>query len=435
MTPRSVSTDFLNTQTKGSGLLSATALFSIVTFYYLYSNLGFVLMEHYSLPFRPSYFYIIILGFAGFLFFVSNNALAALAQHKTLVTVLLCFIFLIAAHSLFAPLGTEGRQILITNIEYALIMMSALVFFTLTHRLSFVIFSLRLLLGASIFFNLLDYVRPELMDFGYDLVRGRASGLYFNANVSATFLCMLIPITCFFLPRLQRYFWYAAAFCGVLVTFSRGGTITLLVAISLTEFFKHQEDARRRFAGAASATAQLVVAAVLLALMSSSLIGFLITELAPYLEENTRARLMFSVTTDDRYYLIMRGLEAFYNAPLFGHGVGYTREWIYGGSTHNMFVLLLAEQGILGGLWMLAFLAVVGAYGGPFGLITLIMFSVSAMFSHNHFEWPAMAVLFALYFVVQARYNAGVKLGSRASAASFHGAANPLNVPIGHGGA
>lgn len=33
------------------------------------------------------------------------------------------------------------------------------------------------------------------------------------------------------------------------------------------------------------------------------------------------------------------------------------------------------------------------------------MFSVSALFTHNHFEWPAMGMLFALYLVVAKRYE------------------------------
>ena len=70
-----------------------------------------------------------------------------------------------------------------------------------------------------------------------------------------------------------------------------------------------------------------------------------------------------------------------------------------------MFVLMLAELGLVGGIWITAFLLSIARYGAPFGLLVVIMFSVSALFTHNHFEWPAVGMLFALYLVVAKRYE------------------------------
>ena len=66
---------------------------------------------------------------------------------------------------------------------------------------------------------------------------------------------------------------------------------------------------------------------------------------------------------------------------------------------------MLAELGLVGGIWIAAFLLSIARYGAPFGLLVVIMFSVSALFTHNLFEWPAVGMLFALYLVVAKGYK------------------------------
>jgi len=389
---------------------TAVACFAFI---YLYSHLGVALPKVWGFPLSPGYFYVPIVIFAGTILAIPPGAIEAFLQHKTFIFTLLAYGFLEGARLIFNPIGEIPTQVLISNSEYVLVTIACLLIFSLCKRLDRIIQVVGLVVAVSAGINLIEYYLPQLLPVTFTTVPGtvpgtippRVAGLTFNANGSAMYICLPLPLVAFFAPRLIRYMWYAIALAGIVVTFSRGGMVLWVVAVVVTEALKQRERSSLRFTGMILLTIQFLFVVLLLAYAASALDNM--DSLSSYLDADTRTRLELTQDDNDRLYLAENGMDMFLNAPLFGNGVGSTREGsdAVAAGVHNMFVLMLAELGLVGGIWIAAFLLSIARYGAPFGLLVVIMFSVSASFSHNLFEEPEMGMLFALYLVVAKRYE------------------------------
>jgi O-antigen ligase len=159
----------------------------------------------------------------------------------------------------------------------------------------------------------------------------------------------------------------------------------------------------------------------MLSLFSGDIAKILTDALWPYLDANTTARIEFLSydSTEERMAVLQRGWEAFEAAPLFGQGIGYTYAWDFPVSVHNMMLLMLAEMGILGGVWYLLFLASLAQYPRPFGLLACSVILVTGLFTHNHLERPAVAIVIALYAVSACQPSRNKSKGARQSAFEY----------------
>jgi len=382
-------------------------------FIYLYSNIGFALVSMWNFPLPPSYFYVLILIFTGAILAISPAAIEAILQHRYFILLLLAYAFMEGARSIFGPIANSAPTLLITHIEYVLVTICFVVIISLCKRLDWIVQVLGLVVAVSVGINLIQYYLPQFLPTNFTTeVAGRAAGFVTNPNDSADFICLPLPLVAFFAPRLMRYMWYAIALAGVAVTFSRGGMILWVAAVAVTEALKQHERTGLRFTGVILLTIQLLFVALVLYYSAS---GFGdVDALFPQLDSNTRDRLNFSTDDNDRLFQAARGIDMFLNAPVFGNGVGSTRPLLEGSppdrlllgvGPHNMLIQALADLGIVGGIWIAAFLLSIVRYGAPFGFLVVIMFSVSAPFTQNLFEWPAVGMLFALYIVVAKRYE------------------------------
>jgi O-antigen ligase len=377
--------------------------FACFAFIYLYSYLGDALPKGWEFPLWPSYFYVLILIFTGTILAISPAAIEAFRQHRNFIFTLLAFVLLEGARAIFTPLTEDETQLLITNSEYVLVTISFVAIFSLCKRLDRIIQVVGLVVAVSAGINLIEYYLPQLLPVTFTSVPGRAAGFAGNPNDSATYICLPLPLVAFFAPRLMRYMWYAIALAGIVVTFSRAGMALWVTAVVVTEALKQRERTGLPFTGMILLTIQFLFVALVLAYAVSAFGGM--DALFPHLDNNTRARVNFTTDDNGRFYAAEKGIDMFLDAPLFGKGVGSTRAVPPAHGPHNMFVLMLAELGLVGGIWIAAFLLSIARYGAPFGLLVVIMFSVSAPFTHNHFEWPAVGMLFALYLVVAKRYE------------------------------
>lgn len=384
-----------------AGMLDRCCLaFACFSFLYLYTNLGLALPKVWGFPLWPSFFYVLILAFTGTILVISAAAIEVLRQHRIFVFTLLALSFLEAARIIFSPLTQEGTQLFISNSEYVLVTISFLVIFSLCTRLDRVIRVVGLVVAMSAGINLIQYYLPQLLPVTFHThVPGRAAGFAEDPNESAAYICLALPLVAFFARGPMRYMWYVIALAGVAVTFSRGGIVLWATAVAVTEALKQRERGPLLFAGLVSLTIKFLSIALVLACAAS--VWGDISALFPYLDDNTRSRLNLAADDRDRLYLAERGIDLFLNAPLFGNGLGGSDT--VGGppdGPHNMFIMMLADLGLVGGIWITAFLLSIARYGAPFGLPVVIMFCISALFTHNHFEWPAVGMLFALYLVV-----------------------------------
>jgi hypothetical protein len=389
---------------------TAVAFFAFI---YLYSNLGVALPKVWQFPLSPGYFYVPIAIFAGTILAISPGAIEAFLQHRIFIFTLLAYGFLEGARLVFNPPGEIPTQVLISNSEYILLTIACLVIFSLCKRLDRIIQVVGLVVAVSAGINLIEYYLPQLLPVTFTTfttvpgtvpgtVPPRVAGFFGNANGSAMYICLPLPLVTFFAPRLVRYMWYAIALAGTVVTFSRGGMVLWVVAVVVTEALKQRERAGLRFTGMILLTMQFLFVALVLAYAVSAFGGM--DALFPHLNDATRARVNFTADDNGRLYVAEQGIDMFFDAPLFGNGVGSSRVPPDNGP-HNMLVLMLAELGLVGGIWIAAFLLSIARYGVPFGLLLAIMYSVSAPFTHNYLEDAPLGMLFALYLVAAKRYE------------------------------
>src|SRR5512143_1018140 len=123
----------------------------------------------------------------------------------------------------------------------------------------------------------------------------------------------------------------------------------------------------------------VVAAAVAVAVIVSS-VRFL--ESHALLEPEHSARLRFAKDDSGRGALALKAWEMFLDEPVRGHGLGATLTWDADASSHNMFLNLAGDHGILGLLLFPALGAAIIAgnrRSAPFAGLLM----VSGLFSHN----------------------------------------------------
>jgi O-antigen ligase len=198
--------------------------------------------------------------------------------------------------------------------------------------------------------------------------------------------------------RVNMAVWGVAAI-GIAVTFSRAGWLILVIALiglgALGQFGRGRS--RAIFVGLVF----LLIAFLYYATASGELADFVKgTGLAPYLDANTVARLGASgsliddSSTLDRSDVLAAGWQAFLDSPILGNGLGYTFEWLQPESTHNMYVLMLAEQGVLGTLLYVSLLGALLAWSRGVFRVVAVLIAVAAFFTHDQLDQPyATAVM------------------------------------------
>ena len=130
--------------------------------------------------------------------------------------------------------------------------------------------------------------------------------------------------------------------------------------------------------------------------MSGLLVEILLaTSIADYLDANTLARLgMAEFATDtsasEREDVVNLSLDLFSqnSNPFLGYGLGYTSEWSYRVSTHNMYLLYLVEGGIVGFFLYTTLVVIVFTRTSGIGRIAAFDILVYSFFSHNILDSP-----------------------------------------------
>ena len=140
-----------------------------------------------------------------------------------------------------------------------------------------------------------------------------------------------------------------------LVTFSRGGVITgIFCAIAFIGIYFLRSDKKiksQMLPRIALVLGLLIVTFVFTAIQTSGLIT------NRYTNRDAAGRLKSDITTG-RGELISTELDAFYEKPLTGIGIGKIREWRFErtkivAATHNEFSRMLSEHGLLGIIMLL----------------------------------------------------------------------------------
>ena len=183
--------------------------------------------------------------------------------------------------------------------------------------------------------NLYELFHPGI----FSTTSGRAAGLYIDANASGMALVLgsLVGLTAI-RPRWREIFLMLTS-AGVLVTFSREAILALAIVVAGAVI------------GRALSLQRLIIgAAVVCALFSVLELGNSLRESKSWDVANFE-RLSFATddaSAQERFQLGRHVLEEFEAAPLFGHGFGTDQYWSDIQPSHDFFLDMLANYGVLG---------------------------------------------------------------------------------------
>jgi O-antigen ligase len=244
---------------------------------------------------------------------------------------------------------------------------------------------------------------------------GRGAGLFVNPNVAASFLAAAAIAALPLLPMGLRALVVLCAIVGIVPTFSRSGYIYAGMLLILPIVFKLLDKKQ---------TLLLIVAVPLLvAATAVSYDQLLRASDDPRIHDVARRLQWFEGLDADqdeavegRLYGARMAWNLFVESPITGAGMGITNiEIIVKQGPHNMYLMMMAEQGFVGLALYLSFLWLVWWAGRQLSKTALdqqgrdigrslmflaLFFSAYSFFSHNVLEEPQM--LFVLAFLVAA---------------------------------
>ncbi len=251
---------------------------------------------------------------------------------------------------------------------------------------------------VTVIINGVQMIQP---DWFVMYVTTRASGLYANANQCGAALVMGMIVGSPLVPRRLRLAFYLLVGAGLALTFSRSTTVGWVMASAVLLSFDSSKARAREFVVGGLAAAMLLLVLLQGALSSGLLDGMT-------LDENQSDRISFFRTFEasdnaaqERREVASKAWGMFLANPIQGNGLASTVQWTERASTHNMFLYLMADHGVLGALILPTLLACVllgrsGAAQGPHWAFCLFTFWY-AFFSHNILVERYCLLVFAFF--------------------------------------
>jgi O-antigen ligase len=241
--------------------------------------------------------------------------------------------------------------------------------------------------AMSVMNNLLELFSPRLFS---EANVGRPAGFYIDPNQSgcALMLGMLLGITV--VPKANRWIVILVSGVGIMATFSRGAILGWLLCTIILIFGKVLSDQRRK----------ILVPAILLIVFLVSINP--LQTLAEYFKGDTSGANWDIVnrleefqnpsakedSAMSRQMVATSAMLLFSQRPFWGNGLASTRKWMVADiSTHNMYLYYMADNGILGILFLPgAILAVVYQNKGEQRTILIcfaVFITIWGLFSHE----------------------------------------------------
>lgn len=282
---------------------------------------------------------------------------------------------------------------------------------------AFAIFACVFIAGALNWFDALFPLRivPRAFEAANP---GRGAGLFLNANAAAAFALMG---TIAALPHVRmrlRTVLLMTAIVAVAPTFSRFGLIFVVLLVVLAILLRMLD---RLQVAVLFAAIPFVIAGAMLyhahLLKAESANENIVARLAWFQSFGRQA----DFSARERAYVAQRALDKFLESPLYGHGLGATTAKGQRTGTHNVYLLLMVEQGLVGLALYLSLIAAfiqrgwrlvrsaVDAHGQDTGramLLYAIFLSLYGFASHNVLDEPHG--MFILAFMVASAAGAAV---------------------------
>ncbi|OED36844.1 hypothetical protein AB833_25900 [Chromatiales bacterium (ex Bugula neritina AB1)] len=224
----------------------------------------------------------------------------------------------------------------------------------------------------------------------------RSGALYENSNDNGHVMVLGMFIGQFFLPVRLRLLFSILVGVAVFCTVSRASLTVwgLAVLISLLFGYSAKSSVFVKMFG------MCFVVLLAFLLISGQIPALLVQfDLDQYMSTNMLERLSQNFftqsdgSTEVRKDLVVLSLEAFSNNPLVGTGLGSSEGMIGDIGTHNQFLKIAVEQGILGLLVYLALFPVALFRKSIAAMVFVFLYFLFALSSHTMMSYPAYAIM------------------------------------------
>jgi O-antigen ligase len=356
---------------------------------------------------KPVYWDFITIGMA-FLFMLLTQSGGKTRIPLVITIILLLFLCNSIICYFYSIQGENELQALIDNVRVIVLFFVFLILFQASDAISSAKLALLIIVLFSVPMNFID-----LMTANWTTVPGRAAGLYMNPTVSGSMLVISMVLSVSLLPQKIRLLYCLFVGAGVFVTFSRGGWILWVLAIvgllSIKELKFTESSTGLRTSAFIGILCSLLIFDSLVtggALRLLEDIG-----LTNYLTTNTIQRLGYSgsafadSSTQSRIDAVHHALAIVSNKPWLGAGIGIDRDWPV--ETHNTYLRMAVEGGVLRLLIYLGLLVVVWRRVKRIEKVSLAVYLVSSFFAHDNFLVPPVILMLAL---MTASYKAKERL-------------------------
>lgn len=351
-----------------------------------------------AVPVKPVHWYIFTLTVGLLLLLLYRQPLIPKGRAAGIVvwacTLLMWYMF---SFVFVSDAGPEALQALITSSEA----LALLIMFVLLIRpgvLRVTTYTLVLVAVCSVVINYFDFfTRGSVVPLS--VVPGRAAGMYFDSNSSGYCLVFAMVLSAWILPKKIRWLYCLFVATGVLLTFSRSSIMLWALAVLSMAWFGWFGFSR---------TASVAFSGCLLLIASAALTSGVWAEYArqsgmdKYLDSNTLPRIASSFVTQedestkDRLLVAQRGVTAFLDAPVLGQGIGALNTREFRIETHNQYIMVAAELGIVGLMIFLALFYALWRSGTDISKMIALTYGFGCLFLHMLLSMPAMPLAFAV---------------------------------------
>lgn len=244
---------------------------------------------------------------------------------------------------------------------------------------------------------------------------GRGAGFFINANSAAYALVVMSIAAMPFTVQRFRIGIVLIMLIGVVPTFSRSAILFSLITLFSWIYFNQLE--RKQIVILTVFSPLVIIIGIALFQFGLDAEGTNLVNLTERLDFfSSGGTEVFDYSAEERRYVAELAWQMFTNSPFIGEGIGSTVTWAATGSTHNMYLLLLADQGIFGGILYISFLSIIIFRGirllknGFFtqdkdiGLALLLFgfyYTFVGFFSHNLLDDPHTLLLLAFLFTAE----------------------------------
>jgi O-antigen ligase len=252
------------------------------------------------------------------------------------------------------------------------------------------------LIGAAI--NFYELFHPTSLS----LIVGRSAGLYMNPNQSANALVLGMIFCIGILNQRFRALLMLMVLGGVIVTFSRAaiaGYFIVVLALVLTGVVSLRKSLLVGVIGLSALLIPLMVWWDDLLFQLKGL-GVLNQNVLERVDWFTNPKGTTDYSSLERQDVAGAAWRMFTDRPILGHGIASTKAWSYAVSSHNQYLSLMADHGILGAFILpLLVLAVTWRASGEVRR-TALTFAAFALFiglfSHNVLDERYFLIMFSL---------------------------------------